>query len=543
MKVEELVLNNLLSYSPKDASVHFMQQRVLILDVLAMGLLRKELIDTLGYQKARKVLTRFGFAHGWRTAKMLQEDFPEILLDNHGGEHLHKLFGLVNTTTRKEFNDSQGKELQIQTNMENSYEAEQHLNLIGQTDDGACWTLTGFASGYETFKHGRDMYFVETQCVANGDACCQMEGRFKENWGHRLTKYQPYFEIDSIGKVLTEQEEQLQQLEKRLIERRKELEGYDNSIDPIPGFIARSPKMIKLISVASSAARVDSTVLVSGDSGVGKEHISRYIHQASPRSDGPFISVNCSALSDNLLETELFGHAKGAFTGADNARIGLLEEANGGTLFLDEIGETSLNMQVKLLRALQEKEIKRIGENTVRKLDIRVIVATNRDLSVEVIKGNFRQDLFYRLRVIELIVPSLSERREDILPIANLLLQRHMGSMSREVKGLSRSAIQLLMSYNWPGNVRELINAMEYALALCKSEWIQDTDLPPELIKFKDQSHSHSPNPLMTLAYVEKQHILAALNHHQGDKVATASSLGIVLSTLYRKLSQYEQIK
>lgn len=543
MKVEELVLNNLLSYSPKDASVHFMQQRVLILDVLAMGLLRKELIDTLGYQKARKVLTRFGFAHGWRTAKMLQEDFPEILLDNHGGEHLHKLFGLVNTTTRKEFNDSQGKELQIQTNMENSYEAEQHLNLIGQTDDGACWTLTGFASGYETFKHGRDMYFVETQCVANGDACCQMEGRFKENWGHRLTKYQPYFEIDSIGKVLTEQEEQLQQLEKRLIERRKELEGYDNSIDPIPGFIARSPKMIKLISVASSAARVDSTVLVSGDSGVGKEHISRYIHQASPRSDGPFISVNCSALSDNLLETELFGHAKGAFTGADNARIGLLEEANGGTLFLDEIGETSLNMQVKLLRALQEKEIKRIGENTVRKLDIRVIVATNRDLSVEVIKGNFRQDLFYRLRVIELIVPSLSERREDILPIANLLLQRHMGSMSREVNGLSRSAIQLLMSYNWPGNVRELINAMEYALALCKSEWIQDTDLPPELIKFKDQSHSHSPNPLMTLAYVEKQHILAALNHHQGDKVATASSLGIVLSTLYRKLSQYEQIK
>lgn len=541
MKVEELVLNNLLSYSQKDASVHFMQQRVLILDVLAMGLLRKELIDALGYHKARKVLTRFGFAHGWRTAKMLQENFPEVLLDNHGGEHLHKLFGLVNTTTREELNDSQGKVLQIQTNMENSYEAEQHLNLIGQTDDGACWTLTGFASGFETFKHGREMYFIETQCVSKGDACCQMKGRFKEQWGHHLAKYHSYFEIDGIGKALSEQEQQLQQLEKRLIERRKELELIDNPVDPIPGFIARSPKMIKLISIASRVARVNSTVLVSGDSGVGKEHISRYIHQASSRSDGPFISVNCSAVSDSLLETELFGHAKGAFTGAGNARVGLLEEADGGTLFLDEIGETSLNMQVKLLRALQEKEIKRIGENTVRKLDIRVIVATNRNLSDEVRKGNFRLDLFYRLKVIELNVPNLSQRREDILPIANLLLQRLKASMSHEVNGLSRSAIQLLMSYNWPGNVRELTNAMEYAIALCKGEWVEESDLPPELIKFN--KHPHSSNPLMTLDYVEKQHILATLSYHQGDKTATANSLGIVLSTLYRKLSQYEQIQ
>jgi len=538
MKVEELLLNNLLSYSSKDASVHFMQQRVVILDVLAMGLLRKELIDTLGYHKARKVLTRFGFAHGWRTAKMLQEDFPEVLSDGQGGEHLHRLFGLVNTTTRTEVCDDQSEMLLIRTDMENSYEAEQHLNLVGPTDDGSCWTLTGFASGYETFKRGREMYFIETKCVSNGDPCCQMEGRFKECWDHRLAKHLPYFEMDSIGKALTEQEQQIQQLEHRLAARRNELELLENPIDPIPGFIARSPQMTKLINIASRAAQVNSTVLVSGDSGVGKEHISRYVHQASARANGPFISVNCGALSESLLEAELFGHAKGAFTGADKARTGLFEEANGGTLFLDEIGETSHNMQVKLLRVLQERESKRIGENIARQLDIRVIVATNRNLSEEVKKGDFRQDLFYRLRVIELNVPNLAQRREDILPIANLFLHKFSISMGRDVIGLSRSAVQRLMSYNWPGNVRELANAMEYAVALCRGEWVEESDLPPELTTLSEQPHSS--NPLMSLNAIEKQHIVAALNHYQGDKRATAASLGIVLSTLYRKLSEYE---
>lgn len=536
MKVEELFLNSLLSHSNKDASVHFMQQRVLILDALALGLLRKELIDTLGYHKARKILTRFGFAHGWRTAKMIEEDFPEVLFDGHGGEHLHRLFGLVNTTNRVERNE-EGEGLLIRTKMENSYEAEQHLNLLGTAEEGSCWTLTGFASGYETYKRGREMFFIETKCISKGDPYCQMEGRFKECWDHRLDDHLPYFEMESISKTLKEQEQQIQLLEQRLAAHSKEREMLENPIDPIQGFIARSPLMIKLISIARRAAQVDSTVLVSGGSGVGKEHISRYVHQVSSRADGPFIPVNCGALSESLLEAELFGHAKGAFTGADRARMGLFEEANGGTIFLDEIGETSANMQVKLLRVLQEKEIKRIGENITRKLDVRIIVATNRNLSEEVQKGTFRQDLFYRLRVIELTIPNLDQRREDILPIANLFLYKFSVSMHRNVIGLSRAAVKRLMDHSWPGNVRELANAMEYAVALCSGEWVEEDDLPPELITSDEPQLGF--NPLMPMEAVEKKHILAVLDYHHGDKRATAESLGMVLSTLYRKLSLY----
>ncbi|WP_375749632.1 sigma 54-interacting transcriptional regulator [Vibrio sp. HN007] len=537
MKVEELLLDGLLSQSSQDASIHFMQQRVLILDALALGLLRKELVDTFGYDKARKVLTRFGFAHGWRTAKMLQDDFPELLQDGQAGEHLHRVFGIVNTT-HHEIIDGQSEKLVIRSEMDNSYEAEQHLNLLGPANEGSCWTLTGFATGYETFKRGREMYFIETKCVAKGDSHCEMEGRFKEFWDHRLDEHLPYFEMDSISQTLTEQEQQIQELEQRLAAKRNELAILENPIDPIPGFIARSPQMIKLIDIAKRAAEVNSTILVSGDSGTGKEHISRYVHQASNRSEGPFIPVNCGALSETLLEAELFGHTKGAFTGADRARAGLFEEANGGTIFLDEIGEISASMQVKLLRVIQEKEIKRIGENIPRKLDVRIIAATNRNLNDEVAKGHFRQDLFYRLRVIELKVPRLSERREDILPIANLFLHRLSVDMNRPIIGLSRCAIKQLMDYQWPGNVRELTNAIEYAVALCRGEWIETDDLPPELTTVKETQHTS--NPLMPMEAVERQHILAALDYHNGDKHATADGLGIALSTLYRKLSLYQ---
>ncbi|GGP59991.1 sigma-54-dependent Fis family transcriptional regulator [Shewanella algicola] len=538
MKVEDLFLNSLLNHSDKDASVSFMQQRVLIMDSLALGLLRKELIDTLGSHEARKILTRFGYAHGWRTAKMVQDESPDVFNDERGGEQLHKLFGLVNTTKRIEVKEAENDGLLIRTRMENSYEAEQQLNLLGKSTEASCWTLTGFASGYETFKRGREMYFIETKCMAMGDPYCEMEGHFKECWDHRLQEHLPYFQMDNISQTLAEQQSLLKQLEDRLAARRNELSALDNPIDPIPGFLVRSPQMIKVINIATLAAKVNSTILVSGDSGVGKEHISRFIHQMSSRSQGPFISINCSALSDSLLEAELFGHIKGAFTGADKARIGLFEEANGGTLFLDEIGETSLNMQVKLLRVLQERKIKRIGENKERPIDIRVIAATNRHLSDEVKQGHFRKDLFYRLRVIELHIPNLSKRREDILPIANLFLYKFNDTMERDVIGLSHCATQRLMHYAWPGNVRELSNAIEYAVALCRGRWIEETDLPAEIINPKAQLHAI--DPLKSLEDIEKQHIEVALKYHNGDKRAAAASLGIVLSTLYRKLSHYQ---
>ena len=234
------------------------------------------------------------------------------------------------------------------------------------------------------------------------------------------------------------------------------------------GMVARSPAMRQLIDLSQRVAKVDSTVLISGESGTGKERVARMVHNASSRAPGPFIAVNCGAITETLLESELFGHVKGAFTGAMQERPGLFESANGGTLLLDEVGEVSPAMQVKLLRVLQEREIRRVGESTTRAIDVRVLAATNRELTQEIAEGRFRMDLYYRLHVVELPVPPLRKRREDILPLARILLAEAAGRLNRPVSELSARAADQLLRYDWPGNVRELENAMERAVALAQ---------------------------------------------------------------------------
>ncbi|MCT8987601.1 sigma-54-dependent Fis family transcriptional regulator [Shewanella phaeophyticola] len=536
MKAKELTLKELLTISPTDSLVRFMQRRVLIFDALALGLLRKEIIETLGQRGARKILTRFGYAHGWRTAEMLHKEFPEVVAEGFGGEHLHRLFGLVNTIDIK-ISDGEGDIPIIESTIVNSYEAEQHLDLIGESETGVCWTLVGFASGYETYRTGREVYFIEDSCCASGSKTCHVVGRFKENWGDKLTPHLPYFEIADSNQILVKLTEDFQKLEERLNRKKQQLAFINGDIDPTPGFVVRSPSMLKLMDMARRVAKVDSSILVTGDSGVGKEYVSRYVHLCSKRKHKPFITVNCGALSETLLESELFGHVKGAFTGADRARAGLFEEAEGGTLFLDEIGETSLNMQVKLLRAIQEREVKRVGENISRPFDIRIIAATNRNLEEEVEAGRFRLDLLYRIKVIELDIPPLSNRGEDILPLANQFLYKFCEQMDRTITGLSRASVQKLLNYAWPGNVRELQNAMERAVALCQGEWIEPIDLPYEVstasvaVKFKDQ--------IQPMKDVERDYILSAIELCDNDKHKAAEALQIGIATLYRKVHEY----
>ncbi|WP_417344860.1 sigma 54-interacting transcriptional regulator [Ferrimonas sp.] len=536
MKASELTLKDLLTVSPNDSLVRFMQQRVLIFDALALGLLRKELIDTLGRKGARKVLTRFGYAHGWRTAKMLEEEFPDVVSEGHGGEHLHRLFGLVNTTKIIVGDGQEGRPL-IESTLADSYEAEQHLQLFGQAKEGVCWTLVGFASGYETGKTGREVYFIEDRCCACGADSCHIVGRFREEWGEELTPHLPYFETTDTDSLLARLTDKFHDLERRLDQKKRELALFNDDTDPIPGFVVRSQPMQKLMEMARRVAQVDSSILVTGDSGVGKEQVSRYVHHCSSRKERPFITVNCGALSETLLESELFGHAKGAFTGADRARAGLFEEADGGTLFLDEIGETSLNMQVKLLRALQEREVKRVGENLSRPFNVRIIAATNRDLEQEVEAGRFRLDLLYRLKVIELDIPPLNQRGEDILPLANQFLYKFSSEMNRNIIGLSRAAIQRLMNYRWPGNVRELHNAMERAVALCQGEWIEPEDLPREISAAIDEPKVDTQ--IRPLKAVERDYILSVLDACGGDKQQAAQALQLGIATLYRKLKEY----
>jgi two-component system, NtrC family, response regulator HydG len=310
--------------------------------------------------------------------------------------------------------------------------------------------------------------------------------------------------------------------------------------DPL-GIVARSPPMRQLVELARRVAKVESTALITGESGAGKERIARLVHDESTRAAGPFIAVNCGAIAETLLESELFGHTRGAFTGATADRPGLFEAANGGTLLLDEVGEVSPGMQVKLLRALQEREVRRVGENNSRRVDVRVVAATNRDLASSVASGTFRQDLYYRLKVIELNVPPLRERRDDTLPLARLLLAEASRRMNRKITGLAPATADQLLRYHWPGNVRELENAMERAVALARGSRIELEDLPEEIRRAFPVPVA-SNGAVRPLDEVEREYILAALEANGGNQTHTAAQLRIGAATLYRKLKSYGMI-
>jgi two-component system response regulator HydG len=247
------------------------------------------------------------------------------------------------------------------------------------------------------------------------------------------------------------------------------------------GIVAKSVAMAQLVDLARRVAKVDSTVLITGESGSGKERVARLVHEESTRAAGPFVAVNCGAITETLLESELFGHARGAFTGATQDRPGLFESANSGTLLLDEVGEVSPGMQVKLLRALQEREIRRVGENKSRKVDVRVVAATNRDLAHGVAGGSFRQDLYYRLKVVELHVPPSARAPRRHLAARPGAARGRGLRMKRKIAGLAPDAADQLLRYEWPGNVRELENAMERAVALARGSRVELEDLPEEI--------------------------------------------------------------
>jgi transcriptional regulator with PAS, ATPase and Fis domain len=418
-----------------------------------------------------------------------------------------------------------------------SYEAEQHLLHLGQADEPVCWTLAGFASGYLSFVNGREVYCVEDRCHGKGDATCHLVGRFREEWGPEFEAQLAAYRKESIDSALEGVTAALRSAERRLRARKEELARVAPGAEERSGLVVRSEAMQRILDLALRVAKVESTALVTGESGVGKERLARLIHDESARAGRAFVAVNCGAVTETLLESELFGHARGAFTGADRERAGLFEAANGGTLFLDEIGEISPGMQVKLLRALQEREVRRVGENRSRPVDVRVVAATNRNLAQEVAEQRFRQDLYYRLRVIELRVPPLRERPEDVLPLARVFLADTARRMGRKVTGFTPRAADQLLRYEWPGNVREVQNAVEHAVALCAGSRVDVDDLPEEL-------RGAMPRPRATgrtrpLEDVEREYILAAVENVGGNRTRAAAELGIGLATLKRKLKQY----
>ncbi|MGF6192884.1 sigma 54-interacting transcriptional regulator [Serratia sp. 2723] len=304
-------------------------------------------------------------------------------------------------------------------------------------------------------------------------------------------------------------------------------------------FIGRSEPMRKLLEMIAMIAPSEATVLISGESGTGKELIARAVHANSLRKDRPLVSINCAALSESLLESELFGHEKGAFTGADKRREGRFMEADQGTLFLDEIGEVSPLMQAKLLRAIQEREIQRVGSNQTLSVDVRLIAATNRDLLADVEAGRFRQDLYYRLNVVTVDSPPLRARSEDIPLLAMHFLAKFAERNRKPVKGFTPLAMDMLLKYPWPGNVRELENSVERGVILLSGDFISEKELPLSISQCVDvQPDRQCGQPIQPLEQVEKQAILAALEQTAGNKTEAAKQLGITRKTLLAKLQK-----
>ena len=535
MRVEDLDLKELLEVDPAGGKIRFAGQRALIFDVVSQGLLRKELIGTYGERTARGILSRYGYIHGRRLAETLKNKFKWDTEEDwqKAGAKIYALQGLF-------MQDPDGP---ISLGPEGgtwrvSYEAEQHLLHMGRSDSPVCWNLCGLISGYLSYASDKEMYALEDRCVGKGDTACHVVIKSEAEWGNEVGGEIAVFKRMGIDDVLREVTSSLKKTENELREKTRKLSVIAKIEEDPMELMARSPEMRKLMDLAKTIAAIDSTVLITGESGTGKERVARYVHDHSPHVQGPFIAINCGAITETLLESELFGHARGAFTGATSDRPGLFEAANGGTLFLDEVGEISLPMQVKLLRAIQEREIRRVGENKNRRVNVRLLSATNKDLSVEVTEKRFRGDLYYRLNVVELAVPPLRQRREDILPLARLLLAEAALQMKRSVDGLTSPAADQLLEYPWPGNVRELANAMERAVAVAKTNRVDVDDLPPQVLLVMPLITDQGVPRLMK--DVERDCILSALEKTDGNRRKAADLMGLGVATLYRKLKAYK---
>lgn len=539
LKAEDLRLDELVTFD--NGALSLRGWRVVLHDTHAVALLRKDLIEMVGLAPAREVLTRFGFAWGQADAAAMKRVFEWDSLEDliRAGPVLHTLQGVAKAVVRS-LSIEGDTSFQMEVDWYNSAEAEEHIQMFGKEDYSACWMLCGYASGYASFCLDREIFFVEQNCTAKGDRVCRAIGRDRASWGSQIDDLLRYFETEDIQAKIANLTKEVRRKTRELDRQAQRLREVETLL-PTGMAEVRSTAFHKILNLAFKVARFDSSVLITGESGVGKEVLARYIHNNSTRSKGEFVAVNCGALPETLLESELFGHKSGSFTGAVRDRKGLFEQANGGTIFLDEIGEISTALQVNLLRVLQEREIRRIGENVQRQIDVRVLAASNQDLEKEIKNGNFRDDLYYRLRVVEIRIPPLRERPEDILPIARFIVKKLAARLDLPILRFDADCIECLQRYPWPGNVRELENALERAAVLSEDGRITKEGLPACVVDGEASGLGFSFNPVLSLKEVETAHMRAVLKHTDGNRSEAAKILDIGVTTLWRHLKEMEK--
>uniref|UniRef100_UPI0035AF5431 sigma 54-interacting transcriptional regulator n=1 Tax=Zoogloea sp. TaxID=49181 RepID=UPI0035AF5431 len=456
------------------------ESRMILMHAAALAELRKELINSVGIDQARRILTRMGYASGVRDAELAKKiRVGQSLQDAFVvGPQLHMLEGMVHVSPVKLDFDLEGGHFFGEFIWENSCEAEVHVREFGHAEHPVCWMEIGYASGYTSAFMGRFILFKELECSATGKNHCRIVGKPVEEWPD-AAEHTPFYEADSIVG--------------RMLELRSQVDALRASLErslPRQNLIGSSSGFRHAYTLIEKAAATQVTVLLLGETGVGKERFARALHEMSSRASSPFVAINCAALPHDLIESELFGVEKGAFTGAQVSRMGKFERADGGTLFLDEIGELPLAAQAKLLRVLQEGEIERLGDDRTRKINVRLVAATNVDLQAAVKAGRFRSDLYYRLNVYPVVIPPLRERLSDIPLLVESMLQRFGALHDKRVPGLTDKALRALKGHTWPGNIRELENLIERGMILApQNEPIEVEHLFAEPQEFEAVSH------------------------------------------------------
>ena len=539
MKSQDIHLEDIIDFS--EGVLNLKGRRLILHDIHAFAHLRKDLIDMVGIKQARQIFTRFGYFWGQADAAAVKRIFNINKLEEwiKAGTRMHTLQGAAKVKIKSLSLDKENNCFDMQILWYRSGEAEEHLISMGKSSSPVCWILVGYASGYVSFCLDKKIYFIEKSCRAQGDKICYAVGKDAQSWGEELNEHIDYFNSDDIPNKILTLSSKLKEKTRQLILQQKRIERLEKKAKIFHVEI-RSKSFSDILDLSHRAAQFDSSVLITGETGVGKEMLARHIHKLSLRAREPFIAVNCGALPESLAESELFGHKAGSFTGATQNRIGLFEHASNGTILLDEIGDLPQSIQVKILRVLQEREIVRVGETIPRKVNVRIIAATNKNLEEEVEQENFRNDLYYRLNVIEIKIPSLRERKEDIIPLSRFFIKKVSRKLKLDKLTIDPSCFSYLLSYPWPGNVRELENALERAAVLSSNSIVLPDNLPQNITHTDSVSKLISDPLHCTLKQAETEHIKNVMHLVKNNKTKAAKALDISPSTLWRKLKEYD---
>lgn len=464
------LINNL-KFSPSEGRIWFDTHPLILIRSASLSLLHWELNKGLGHQEAGSILARLGYESGVREALLARKMFPDAGLEEmfRVGPKLRKLRGLISIKTLHQELDLDKGHFYNEAVFSGDFEVDTRIVEGGMPSSPVCWNEIAYASGFASTVLGQPVIYKEVECSATGAHKCRMVGKYLEMWyADEIRSELKYLPGALFAGQAPAQRKRHTQGERCV------LPGEDTSNSLFGDLIGTSSGLASVCEMLQKVAGTSAPVLLLGETGVGKEMIARTLHQNSKRSEKPFVAVNCAAIPDELIEAELFGVVRGAFTGATHSRPGRFERAQGGTLFLDEVGNLTKSAQAKLLRAVQEKEIERVGDTFMRSIDVRIISATNEDLQKAVDSGDFRDDLLFRLNVFPIKIPPLRERREDISLLMAYFLERYTVRYNKQIPGFTDFVIETLYQYDFPGNIRELENLIERTVILADDHQLID---------------------------------------------------------------------